>query len=85
MIFILSYETLQNKYKHIQKENNENKRKITTLDNKILDLEEEIKLLKQILNRRNKKINEKNLIIGWLNDPDKQQETIKLKEQTPIR
>ena len=48
MIFILSYETLQNKYKHIQKENNENKRKITTLDNKILDLEEEIKLLKQM-------------------------------------
>lgn len=51
------------------------------MDNQILTLEEEIKQLKQILNRRNKKIKEKNLIIGWLNDPDKQQETIKLKEQ----
>lgn len=51
------------------------------MDNQILTLEEEIKLLKQILNRRNKKINENNLIIGWLNDPDKKQEIIKLKEQ----
>lgn len=51
------------------------------MDNQILTLEEEIKLLKQLLNRRNKKIKEKNLIIGWLSDSDKQQEINKLNEQ----
>ena len=44
-------------------------------------MQEEIKTLKKLLNKKTRKINEKNLIIGWLNDPEKQQEIIKLKEQ----
>lgn len=81
MIFILSYEILQENHKKIMKEYNKTKKRLLYKENKITDLEEEIKLLKQLLNRRNKKIKEKNLIIGWLCDSDKQQEINKLNEQ----
>lgn len=81
MIIILSYNVLEDKYKQLQKNNIKNKYTINKQDEKITNLQDEIKLLKQLLNRRNKKLKEKNLIIGWLSDSDKNGEINNLKKE----
>lgn len=81
VIIILSYNVLEDKYKQLQKNNTKNKYTIIKQDKKITDLQDEIKLLKQLLNKRNKKLKEKNLIIGWLSDSDKTTQINNLKQE----
>lgn len=81
MIFLLSYDILQDKHKKLQKKNEKNKRKLKAEEGKKALLEEEIKILKHTINRRNKKIKEKNLIIGWLLDSDERKKIADLEKK----
>ena len=78
---MLSYDVLQDKHKKLSKENEKNKRKLKAEREKKSLLEEEIKILKHTINRRNKKIKEKNLIIGWLLDSDERKKIADLEKK----
>ena len=62
------YEVLLNKYKNLQKIDRTKINLINKQNREIEKLEQEIIVLKREIKRRNKKIREKNLIIGWLLD-----------------
>ena len=62
------YDTLLKKYKNLQTIDRTKNNKINKQKREIERLEQEIIILKREIKRRNKKIREKNLIIGWLLD-----------------
>ncbi len=62
------YEVLLKKYKNLQKIDRTKNNLINKQKREIERLEQETIILKREIKRRNKKIREKNLIIGWLLD-----------------
>lgn len=65
---MFNYDVLLNKYRDLQKRNRTKNNIINKQKREIERLEQEIIILKREIKRRNKKIREKNLIIGWLLD-----------------
>ena len=65
---MFNYDVLLNKYKNKKKRNRTKINLIYKQKREIERLEQETIILKREIKRRNKKIREKNLIIGWLLD-----------------
>ena len=65
---MFNYEVLLNKYIDLKKRNRTKNNIINKQKREIERLEQETIILKREIKRRNKKIREKNLIIGWLLD-----------------
>lgn len=65
---MFNYDVLLSKYRDLQKRNRTKNNLINKQKREIERLEQEIIILKREIKRRNKKIREKNLIIGWLLD-----------------
>lgn len=65
---MFNYDVLLNKYRDLQKRNRTKINLIYKQKREIERLEQETIILKREIKRRNKKIREKNLIIGWLLD-----------------
>ena len=65
---MFNYDVLLNKYRNLQKRNRTKSNLINKQKREIERLEQETIILKREIKRRNKKIREKNLIIGWLLD-----------------
>lgn len=65
---MFNYDVLLSKYRDLQKRNRTKNNIINKQKREIERLEQKIIILKREIKRRNKKIREKNLIIGWLLD-----------------